>query len=151
MDLDATALLAQPPDRVIAAVTDLGTYPEWSGIVGSARPAHADAGDPGPAWTVDLVARLGPLARRKRVRMVREATGDEHRARFVRRELDGRSHSSWVLEATVEAEVGDRTRLRMHLHYGGARWLPGLDLLLREETRRAGGRLERYLRTRPAR
>ena len=149
VDLDATATLAVPPTRVFPAVADLATYPRWLAIVGSARPSEADPGgaDPGPAWAVDLVARLGPLARRKRVRMVRERCDDGAVARFARRELDGRSHSAWVLEATLTAAPGDRTVLRMHLHYGGARWLPGLDLLLREEARRAGARLERLLRT----
>ncbi|HEX2849258.1 MAG TPA: SRPBCC family protein [Acidimicrobiales bacterium] len=148
MDLDADATLGLAAGRVFEAVADLATYPAWAGIVGSAAPAVAspDGADPGPAWDVDLVARLGPLSRSKRVRMVRDVCDEGKRARFVRRELDGARHSAWILEATLTPAGTDRTTLHMHLHYSGARWLPGLDLLLREEARRAGGRLERFVR-----
>lgn len=152
MDLTAHADLALAPSRVFPAIADLGTYPAWSGIVGRAVPADASADhdDPGPAWVVDLVARVGPFSRSKRVRMVRAECDGRTHARFRRRELDGRSHSEWVLEATITPVPAGRDtegcRLDMHLHYGGARWVPGLEVLLREEAKRAGGRLERHLR-----
>jgi len=137
VDLKASATLAVPHDRVLAEVADLGTYPHWLGIVHAAEPA-ADR-----AWSVELGARLGPFKKTKRVRMVR-TVHDVNHVRFERAELDGRAHSPWVLAAEVRP-VGDGTHLAMHLHYGGSAWLPGLDLVLAQEVRRAGSRLEAKL------
>jgi len=146
VDVKATADLASPPASVFAVLEDLATYPHWLTIVGAAAPAGGHAEDPGPAWIVDLVGRIGPLSRNKRVRMVRV----EHDAalglvRFERREHDGRSHSHWILSASaVPGGAGDRTAVRVDLHYGG-RMLPGADRILSSEIRRAGGRLQSYL------
>ena len=192
MHFAATTLVHARADAVWSAVSDLGTYPRWLGIVALAvpEPRHADDGGR-PAWLVTLQARLGPLVRRKRVRMVRVEPGpaggpeeaiaaapvgaSEHAAtlaapvwtvRFERAELDGRTHSSWTLAVTVSpprhppqpdhpeveratSRSGDHrpTRLEVELHYDGLAWGPGLDLLLREEARTAGRRLEALLAT----
>lgn len=144
MDLDASTALRATPERVFAEVADLATYPGWLGIVQAAQPAPAHDDDPGPAWTVDLGMSLGPLTRTKRVRMVRTAHQHPERARFERVEHDGRTHSSWVLSARVEPE-GEGARVTLGVHYGGAARIPGIDMLLREEVRRAGERLQRRL------
>ena len=120
------------PERVLPIIEDLGTYPRWLSVV---HRAEAD-GDGG--WMVDLGARVGPLSRAKRVRMVRvEKDGV---VRFERSERDGKRHSAWVLEASVEPD-GDRTLLGMHLHYSGAPALPMLEAVLAGEARRAARRL----------
>ena len=142
MDLTATAALAADPERVFAEVADLSTYPFWLGIVSGAQPCSSDAGR--PAWLVDLGIQLGPLRRTKRVRMARVHHDVPHRVRFERLEHDGRTHSTWVLTASVAAtETG--SLLNVDLHYGGARALPLVDRVLEEEMRRAGPRLERRL------
>lgn len=143
MDLTGTAELTAAPGRVFAEVGDLGGYPSWLGIVHFAEPADPD-GDPGPAWTVDLGARIGPVHQTKRVRMVRVEHAPPERVRFERRERDGRQHSAWVLAAEV-APSGTGSVLTMRLHYGGAPSLPMLDRLLQEEIRRGGERLEHRL------
>lgn len=146
MELDARAEIAAAHDRVVAALEDLATYPHWLAIVGAAAPASAHLDDDGPAWWVDLVGRVGPFRRTKRVRMVRMALDRrEGTVRFERVELDGRTHNAWVLTGEAAAS-GDRTTVHVHLHYGGGRTLPGADLLLRQEAHRAGARLEGYLR-----
>ena len=139
--VDVTADLAAPcpPADLLAWVDDLGRYPEWLSIVTTATPTDAIAGDDGPAWLVDLRGRLGPLARSKRLRMVRTSLTDE-RAVFERREADGRSHSPWVLEATV-APTDEGSRLVMHLHYGGALWGPVLERMLGDEIEKSRPRL----------
>lgn len=149
MELDARAEIAVAHDRVVAALQDLATYPHWLTIVGAARsaPAHPDDGDR-PAWVVELVGRIGPFRRTKRVRMVRTALDRSVGAvRFERAEHDGRHHNTWVLTADAEAVAGRPvcTAVHVHLHYGGSRTLPGADLLLRQEAHRAGERLERHL------
>lgn len=135
--MTGTAELAATPERVFAEVADLSTYPGWLGIVHAAEPVGEGA------WAVELGARLGPWRRTKRVRMARTVCDAISGAvRFERAELDGREHSAWVLEARVAAtERG--SALTMHVHYGGAAWVPGLDLVLRQEVRRAAARLQR--------
>jgi hypothetical protein len=147
VDLYGRADLRHPPALVFAAVSDLATYPGWLGIVMDVEAATPHADDDGLAWFVDLGARLGPVRRTKRVRMVRTIHEPETRARFDREEHDAEAHSAWTLSAAVDTDEGaqDACRLRMDLHYGGAGWFPGLDLVLRQEIRRAGGRLNRYL------
>lgn len=130
---------------------DLATYPSWLTIVGSATPASSHPDDGGPAWAVEIVGRIGPLVRRKRVRMVR--VGHDPAAgvvRFERHEHDGRSHNEWVLTgaAVQDPAGGGNTEVTVGLHYGGSARIPGADLLLGQEVRRAGGRLAAYLAAR---
>lgn len=138
MDLDARATLDADPDTVFHALADLATYPHWLTVVASATP------EPGAddTWSIELVGRIGPFTRKKRVRMVRtDADARRRTVRFERQEQDGREHNEWILtgRATPESAV------HVHLRYGGARSLPGADLLLRQEVRTAGEKLQRYL------
>ena len=139
--MDVTAELAAPcsPDELMAWVDDLARYPQWLAIVTSASPVSAVDSDAGPAWLVDLRGRLGPLARSKRLRMVRTQRTTA-RAVFERREADGKNHSPWVLEATVIATDGG-SRLVMHLHYGGSLWGPVLERMLGDEIEESRPRL----------
>ena len=134
--MDVTADLEAPhgPAAVFDWVADLERYPEWLDIVPRAR-ADGDG-----AWLVDLRGRLGPLARSKRLRMVRTVLDAPHRVRFEREERDGRRHSPWVLEAVVEPHDGG-SRLTMHLHYGGALFGPVLERLLGDEIEHSRVRL----------
>lgn len=144
VDLEGTAALSAGPAAVFAEVAHLGTYPEWLGIVHGAEEAPAHPDDPGPAWMVNLGARIGPLPLTKRVRMVRTENLEPKLVRFERLEHDGRSHSEWVLSAEVEPAPGG-SALTVRLHYGGAGRLPGIDSILQEEIRKGGGRLQRRL------
>ena len=139
--MDVTADLAAPcsPDELMAWVDDLGRYPQWLAIVTSAASVPPVDGDAGPAWLVDLRGRLGPLARSKRLRMVR-THGTTDKAVFERREADGKTHSPWVLEATV-TPTDEGSRLVMHLHYGGSFWGPVLERMLGDEIEESRPRL----------
>ena len=143
MDVTADLDAPHPPARVFAVVADLATYPRWLDIVTRAAPdgPGVQGGDPrsGP-WSVDLRGRLGPFARSKRLRMVRTVHEAPTHARFERAELDGRSHSPWVLDAQV-APLGDGSRLTMRLHYGGGLWMPVLERILKDEIERSRTRL----------
>lgn len=121
-------------------VADLTRYPKWLDIVPRAVPA-ADGNDDEPAWTIDLRGRLGPFARSKRLRMVRTRDDAPERVVFERRERDGRSHSPWLLEATVSGGDNSSSRLTMHLHYGGGLWGPLVERLLTDEIERSRPRL----------
>jgi len=138
--VDVTATLTAPcsPAQLFELVADLGTYPRWLEIVPRAEPV-SDGRDE-QAWSVDLRGRLGPLARSKRLRMVRTHCDESTAATFERRELDGRSHSAWVLEAVV-AGTDDGSTLTMRLHYGGKLWGPLMERMLSEEIERSRPRL----------
>lgn len=140
--MDVSAELDAPcaAPELYAWVGDLARYPAWLDIVSRADPTSGVAGDPGPAWSIDLRGRLGPLARSKRLRMVRTVDGGPSTATFERREDDGRSHAAWVLRADITAVSGG-SRLTMHLHYSGALWGPVIERLLGDEIRRSRPRL----------
>lgn len=137
-----TAELVAPcaPEALFGWVDDLERYPDWLEIVPRAVAAEAAAGDPGPAWAVDLRGRLGPFARSKRLRMVRTAHEPPHRVAFDRRERDGRQHSPWTLRAEV-VPVPEGSRLTVHLHYGGNLLGPVVERLLADEITRSRTRL----------
>ena len=150
VDLHAVADLTATPADAFAALEDLATYPRWLSIVAAARPADPHAEDPGPAWLVDLRGKVGPFSKTKRVRMVR--TGHDPAAgtvRFERHEHDGRAHNTWILTGSATSRDGNApgSHVDVRLHYGGGAIFPGADLLLRQETRRAGERLDAYVRT----
>lgn len=138
MDVTTDFVAPCPPGRLFEEIRDLATYPQWLGIVDRAvpDPDHADV------WSVDLRGRLGPLARSKRLRMERTAEEPGRSVRFERCELDGRSHSAWVLEATVEpGPEPDESALRMRLHYGGSFGGALLERMVRDEIERSRPRL----------
>ena len=149
MDLVADVVAPCPATDLFGWVDDLARYPEWHEIVTRAVPA-----DDG-SWAVDLRGRLGPLARTKRLRMVRTVHDAPRRVVFERAELDGRQHSPWVLEVDV-AETPDgpgsapQAHLRMRLHYGGGLFGPVLERVLREEIERSRVRLLALLAEPPA-
>lgn len=141
MDVDIDFEAPCPPEALFAWVDDLARYPRWLDLVPKADPAPASDADPGPAWLVDLRARIGPLARSKRLRMVRTVHQTPTLARFERLEHDGRDHSAWVLQASVQAVGGGSSRLTMHLHYGGGMFGPVLERKLHDEVARCRPRL----------
>ena len=80
MDVTEEVRLDATPARVWRAIADLATYPTWLGIVHRVESDGEDAGR--PAWRVELRGRIGPLARSKRLRMVRTAVEDGRSVRY---------------------------------------------------------------------
>ena len=148
VDVTESLDAACEPEHLFSLVEDLGGYPAWLTIVPvavAAADAAVDAdeptdGDEGPAWFVELRGRIGPLARSKRLRMVRTEHEPPRRVRFERHERDGRDHAPWVLEGTVEP-TDDGSRVTMHLHYGGGFGDAVLQRLLRQEIEHSRPRL----------
>jgi hypothetical protein len=141
--MDVTATLEAPcaPATLGAWVDDLGRYPQWLTIV---TRADAVGDDPsGPAWSIDLRGKIGPLARSKRLRMVR-TVNEDGRTVFERREADGRMHSDWVLTVEV-VPTATGSHLTMRLHYGGTLWGPVLEHLLGDEIETSKPRLLRLV------
>jgi len=172
MDVHATLDAPCAPDELFRFVDDLGHYPMWLDLTHRCEPQPASSP---PAWSVELRAQLGPLARSKRLRMVRtvrevaetspdtshdsshdsshdRSHGRSH-ARFERHEVDGRRHSPWILDVVVTpAKVaggvadGIGSSLQMHLHYGGRLWTGGvLERALTDQINRGRQRLLRLV------
>ena len=96
MNLTVTLDAPCAPSELFAWVDDLSRYPSWLTIVTRAEP------DGVGAWVVDLRGQVGPIARSKRLRMARTVLEPDRRAVFERAERDGRQHSLWLLQATVD-------------------------------------------------
>lgn len=148
MDMEGTASLTVAPDTVFAELADLSTYPGWLGIVFGAETSPPHEGDPGPAWMVDLGAKIGPIPVTKKVRMVRTRHLPPKLVQFERRERDDTEHSEWILTAEVEAADGGSV-LTVRAHYGGGGRLPGIDNILRAEIHKGGPRLQARLTAGP--
>jgi hypothetical protein len=128
MDVNASLEAPCTADVLFGLVDDLSRYPYWIDLV------HRADAVPDPqfdvvaeaVWLVELRARVGPLARSKRLRMKR--TEHDTVARhvvFTRAEADSRRHSAWELTADVAPAAGG-SALSMHLHYGGGLWTGGI-------------------------
>ena len=139
MDRRISATVDAPPGDTIAALSDLETYPEWLSLVSSADPIPGEN-----AWLVTLRARLGPLARSKRLRMIRTEL-DDLRVRFERAETDDRNHANWILEASVDPTSPTSCSAKVHLHYSGALWSAPLEIVLASFEGTAADRLSAYL------
>jgi hypothetical protein len=127
------------PAELYDHVGDLDRYPSWMRLVHSAERVDDPQGR--LAWAVELRARVGPLARSKRLRMVRSEAVLDQLVVFERAELDGRAHARWALRAELEPTAGGSV-LTMHLAYGGSLWTAGLlDRVLEEEIRRGSASL----------
>ena len=115
-------------DRVLESVIgDLTTYPRWMGLVHSVTPADDLGGH-----RVELRGKIGPFARSKVLRMERVA--DAECVRFVRREVDGRAHGRWELQAVITSlRSPSESNLVMTLLYEGRWWTPVVEKLLSEE------------------
>ena len=99
-------------------VSDLKKFEEWMPLIHSVE----SAGD--NVWNVELRAKVGVLARSKRLRMRRTSNTPEHIV-FERDESDGRNHSAWTLKVNTEPSQSGCV-VTMELTYGGALWTAGI-------------------------
>lgn len=128
MDVHASLVAPCDADVLFGLVDDLSVYPHWVDLVHRADALSASEWDvvSDAVWLVELRARIGPLARSKRLRMKRtEHDVIARRVVFTRAEADARRHSAWILTADV-TPVAEGASLTMHLHYGGGLWTGGV-------------------------
>ena len=140
--MDVYASLDAPVDcaRLHLAMSDLSAYTQWLDIVYRAE-RDIEETDVDAAWNVQLRGKVGPFARSKNLRMVRTVNEAGSRVVFERRELDGRSHSEWVLTANISPKDQGST-VAVHLHYGGTLFTGGvLERLLADQITRGQQRL----------
>lgn len=110
--------VAAAPSRVLPFIADLSHYPQWMPLVHAVN----DLGD--DSWSVELRAKLGVLARSKKLRMMRTQCSDSSVV-FERVESDGKAHAPWVLRVSL-TPVADGSEVEMDLSYGGALWSAGI-------------------------
>ena len=140
--MDVYASLDAPVDcaRLHLAMSDLAAYTQWLDIVYRAE-ADNENNDEDAVWNVQLRGKVGPFARSKNLRMVRTVNIAGSRVVFERKELDGRSHSAWVLTADISSK-GEGSTVAVHLHYGGSLFTGGvLERLLADQITRGQQRL----------
>lgn len=130
--------LSVAPSVVHPFVSDLAKYADWMPLVHSVKPADQDV------WVVELRAKVGVLARSKRLRM-RRTNDSADLIVFERDESDGRTHSSWTLQVrTVPSNVG--CVVTMELSYGGTLWTAGiLDRVLASQVEAGKAGLSRVV------
>ena len=123
MKYSSSVVIGAPISSVRPHVSSLDEYPAWMPLI------HSIETDGGDAWIVELRAKVGVFARSKRIRM-RRTTNTESHIVFERDEIDGRTHSPWVLSVELQ-ERAESTEVIMHLSYGGTLWTAGvLDRIL---------------------
>ena len=140
--MDVYASLDAPVDcaRLHLAMSDLAAYTQWLDIVYRAEADNENNGEDS-VWNVQLRGKVGPFARSKNLRMVRTVNTAGSRVVFERKELDGRSHSAWVLTADISSK-GEGSTVAVHLHYGGTLFTGGvLERLLADQITRGQQRL----------
>ncbi len=127
MDVTANVDVPVSAEKLFNYISDLKNYESWLEMVYRVTPVDHDVNISHDikSWTVELRARIGPFARSKRLRMVRASCEAPCRVVFERAENDGRSHSAWVLSATVSQTVNGSS-LRTNLHYSGSLFTGGL-------------------------
>jgi hypothetical protein len=130
-------------------IATLDRYPPWMRLVHRVSPLPPDRA--GPAWWVELRARVGPFTRSKQLRMVRTQFVENRFVRFERVQDDDRDHAAWVLTGEVaDTEVG--AELTMHLEYTGELWsMTVLGRILDDEVRRGTTALGVLLSAAPSR
>jgi len=139
MDIRVDVDLPCSIDAVLPLINDLTHYPQWMGLVHAVVP-EADH----QAWQVELRGKIGPFARSKRLRMVQVETLSAEHLRFERAEVDGRSHSAWVLEAKVSQQAS-MTTLNMTLQYSGRLFSSVVERALHDEIEASKQRLRKLV------
>lgn len=140
-----------PAERLFELVEDLSRYPRWMRLIHDVVEVDSDS-DGRLAWEVELRAQVGPLARSKRLRMVRTVHEVARSVEFERSEVDGRAHAPWILRVDLEpsAEGAGEFMLTMRLSYGGGLWTGALlQRVLDDEVRRGSEALLEIVRAEP--
>ncbi len=147
MHKELNATVNKPLDSVWPVVSDLATFPQWIEIVDT---VVVDAGEP-PAHFVILKARLGPISRSKKLRMVQTARGGEsdpeanNSVTFERQETHDIEVAMWKMNVTACSTGESSTQLSISLSYDGELWLPAFGAILDSQVPKTIESLERYI------
>ena len=143
MKLTSDLLVDAPTVDVVDVLADLSTYPAWNDLVSGAEPLEQLSADLGPVWRTTLTAKVGPFARSKQLRFVRETLSTDDQTSvtnisFARREDDERSHAAWTMSCLISPS-GSASSVELTLAYDGGLWVPALGSVLDGAIERATG------------
>lgn len=133
------ATIEAPRSAVAEVLTDIGNYDRWLDFVERVEPC--DGG-----WIFTLRARIGPFARRKRLRVEETANATADHVRLERSEQDGRDHAPWIFDAVLAdmsaAATTSLTDVTIALSYGGKLWTSLLANVLDDQLQTATDELQ---------
>ena len=124
MDLTASVEVPVSVEKLFDYVADLANYSSWLEFVHKVELVNESI-ESDATWLVELRAKLGVLARSKRLRMTRTLCEHPKVVVFERREQDSRRHSEWVLRATLST-TATGAKLETNLHYSGSLFTGGM-------------------------
>ncbi|MFM8521946.1 MAG: SRPBCC family protein [Acidimicrobiaceae bacterium] len=124
MELVASVEVPVSVEKLFDYVADLANYSSWLEFVYKVE-LVGESIETDATWLVELRAKLGVLARSKRLRMTRTLCEHPKLVVFERREQDSRRHSEWVLRATV-SPTATGAKLETNLHYSGNLFTGGM-------------------------
>ena len=124
MDLVASVEVPVSVEKLFNYVADLANYSSWLEFVHKVE-LVGESTESDTTWLVELRAKLGVLARSKRLRMTRTLCEHPKVVVFERREQDSRRHSEWILRATV-SQTATGAKLETNLHYSGNLFTGGM-------------------------
>jgi len=124
MDLVASVEVPVSVEKLFDYVADLANYSSWLEFVHKVE-LVGESTESDTTWLVELRAKLGVLARSKRLRMTRTLCEHPKVVVFERREQDSRRHSEWILHATV-SQTATGAKLETNLHYSGNLFTGGM-------------------------
>ncbi|MEY4404594.1 MAG: hypothetical protein RI976_525 [Actinomycetota bacterium] len=124
MDLVASVEVPVSVEKLFDYVADLANYSSWLEFVHKVE-LVGESTESDTTWLVELRAKLGVLARSKRLRMTRTLCEHPKVVVFERREQDSRRHSEWILRATV-SPTATGAKLETNLHYSGNLFTGGM-------------------------
>ena len=124
MDLVASVEVPVSVEKLFDYVADLANYSSWLEFVHKVE-LVGESTESDTTWLVELRAKLGVLARSKRLRMTRTLFEHPKVVVFERREQDSRRHSEWILRATV-SQTATGAKLETNLHYSGNLFTGGM-------------------------
>ena len=124
MDLVASVEVPVSVEKLFDYVADLANYSSWLEFVHKVE-LVSESTETDATWHVELRAKLGVLARSKRLRMTRTLCEHPKVVVFERREQDSRRHSEWILRATV-SQTATGAKLETNLHYSGNLFTGGM-------------------------
>ena len=124
MDLVASVEVPVSVEKLFDYVADLANYSSWLEFVHKVE-LVGESTETDTTWLVEVRAKLGGLARSKRLRITRTLCEHPKVVVFERREQDSRRHSEWILRATV-SQTATGAKLETNLHYSGNLFTGGM-------------------------
>lgn len=139
MQKNLTINIKAKPKQLFDVVADLETYPEWLELVDNVQTGDSQHQS---AWLVTLKARLGPISRSKKLRMVKSV--NYPKVEFERAETLTKDFSQWKMLAEV-SESSEGSTVNIELSYGGRFWSSTLEKVMESQIERVAKRLESYV------